>query len=307
LAPKVYIIILHWKNIQCLAECIESLGKVSYDNFEIIIVNNGSNDLINISKSQNLSFHTLTSPSNLGFAAGNNIGIKEALKKQADYLLLLNDDTVVAPEFLDVLINAGENNPDVAMLGPKIYYFNDPKRIWFAGARFDSRICKIIASDADQLDEDKSFSPVMSDYLTGCALLLKRHVIERIGFLDERFFLYWEDVDWGLRASDAGFLNVLIPTSKIWHKASFSSGGSNSPLKAYHQTRSHLLFAEMHAPKTRMKLCVGFFRDILWLLHKSHDPDKLIKSKAYYTAMIDYFIGKTGPGPQWLWKGMQND
>lgn len=300
--PKIYVIILHWKNILCLTECLESLNKVTYDNIEVIIVNNGSDDLSGINKHLKLKMQTLKSPSNVGFARGNNLGIKEALKNQADYILLLNDDTVVSHDFLSILVDAGESNPDAGMLGPKIYYFDEPRKIWFAGASFDPRTCMITTPGSDRIDEGESFKPMTSDYLTGCALLIKRQTIEQIGLLDERFFLYWEDVDWGFRSRKAGFRNLVVPASRILHKASFSTGGTDSPLKAYHKTRSHLLFAQSYASKAKMRLLAGFIRGIAWLLLKSSDADRIKKARAYLAAIMDHYSGKTGEGPCWLWE-----
>jgi len=299
--PKIYVIILHWKNILCLTECLASLDKSTYGNFEVIIVNNGSDDLSGINKHFKLKVQALKSPSNVGFARGNNLGIKEALKNRADYILLLNDDTVVSSDFLSVLVDAGESNPKAGMLGPKIYYFDEPRKIWFAGARFDTKTCMITTLGSDRIDEGESFEPMTSDYITGCGLLIKQQVIERIGLLDERFFLYCEDVDWGLRTKNAGFKNLVIPSAHIWHKVSVSSGGMDSLIRVYHKTRSHLLMARLHAPKALPKLHVQFFRDIAWLLFKSKDVNRFKKAHAYIAAIRDYHMGKTDKGPQWLW------
>lgn len=302
--PKVYIIILHWKNVSCLIECLVSLNKTAYDNYAVIVVNNGPDDLGNIDQHMERKIQVLRSPSNIGFARGNNLGIKEALRNQADYVLLLNDDTVVSPDFLNILIDAGENNPDVGMLGPKIYYFDEPQRIWFAGAKFDEQTGLIFTPHSDEIDNNrKDEKPEDSDYITGCALLAKRKLIDKIGLLDERFFLYWEDVDWGLRAKNAGFKNLVIPSAHVWHKVSSSSGGMDSLIRVYHKTRSHLLLARLHAPKALPKLHIQFFRDIVWLLFKSNDPNHFKKARAYIAAIKDYHKGRTDKGPEWIWNG----
>jgi len=294
LQPKVYIIILHWKNIACLLECLSSINRIMYDNYTVTVVNNSSNDLIDIDKHLKLKIQILKSPFNVGFARGNNLGLKEALKNQADYVLLLNDDTVVSPDFLNILVDTAEKNSNAGMLGPKIYYFDEPHRIWFAGAKFNEQTGLVSFLHSDEKLEE-------SDYVTGCALLAKRKLIEKIGLLNERFFLYWEDVNWGLASKKAGFRNLIVPSSKVWHKISLSSGGPNSCLRVYHKTRSHLLFLRLHAPKAEMKLMLRFLRDIAWLLFKSSDPDKMKKAQAYFAAIVDYHLGKTGKGPHWLW------
>ena len=301
--PKVYIVILHSKSIPCLVDCLSSLDRITYKNCEIIVVNNGSNDLTDITKHIKHKIQTIKTPSNLGFARGNNLGIKEALKNRADYVLLLNDDTIVSPDFLSILVNVGKNHPDVGMLGPKIYYFDEPKRIWFAGARFNEQTGLILTSHSDEIDNNKNDEKQEdSDYVTGCAVLVKRILIDIIGLLDERFFLYWEDVDWGLRAKKAGFTNLIIPDAHIWHKVSVSTGGMDSPLRAYHKTRSHLLMAKLHAPWALNRLHREFFRDIAWLMLKSSEENRIKKAYAYFTAIKDYHLGRTGKGPQWLWE-----
>ena len=300
--PKVYIIILHSKSIPCLIDCLSSLDKITYKNCTIIVVNNGSNDLTNINKHIRHKIQVIKAPSNLGFARGNNLGIREAIKNRADYVLLLNDDTVVSSDFLNILVATGENHLDVGMLGPKIYYFDEPRELWFAGAKFDRQTGLIFVSHSNEIGNNrKDEKPEESDYITGCALLVKKTLIDIIGLLDERFFLYWEDVDWGLRAKKAGFANWVIPNAHIWHKVSVSTGGMESPLRAYHKTRSHLVMAKLHAPWTLNKLQRAFFRDVAWLLFKSSDRERVKKARAYISAIKDYHLGRTDRGPLWLW------
>ncbi len=302
--PKVYIVILHLKNILCLTDCISSLSKIRYTNFDIFVVHNGPKDSFLRDALRPYSQHIkeiIDTGSNAGFAAGNNIGIREALKYQADYILLLNDDTVVAQDFLDTLLEAAETTPGAGILGSKIYYFDEPQKVWFAGARFDYETCMLTTPGSGLLDAGLSSEPLESDYITGCALLIKRQVVERIGLLDERFFLYWEDVDWGLRAKKAGFRNFVMSRSHIWHKISVSMGGMDSPLRAYHKTRGHLSLAKVHTPWALSSLHGGFFRDVVWLLVKSKEKTRIARARAYMAAIIDYHRERTDRGPHWLW------
>ena len=246
-------------------------------------------------------YTSIDTQGNLGYARGNNIGICDALTRGAEYILLLNDDTVVSPDFLSILLETAEKSTDIGIVGPAIYYFDDPQEIWFAGARFDPDSCMIKSHETADSGNEVSSDLIGSDYITGCALLIKKSVIEEIGLLNERFFLYWEDVDWGLRAKKAGLKRLVVPQSRIWHKVSVSTGGMDSPLRAYHKTRSHLLMAKLHSPNALTKLHIGFFRDIAWLLLKSNDRDRIRKARAYMAAIIDYHRGRTDRGPQWLW------
>jgi GT2 family glycosyltransferase len=303
--PKVTIVILHLKGIPYIVDCVGSLNKVTYHNYNIIVVHNGPENIALRDALSPISQHiskVIDTEENLGFARGNNIGIRKALKEGAEYILLLNDDTEVAPDFLTKLISVAELRPDAGMLGPKIYYHDQPQNIWFAGARFDRKSCKVTTTGFDQFDKNKSSALIESDYITGCALLIKRNTIEKIGLLDERFFLYWEDVDWGLRCIKAGFKNLLVTRSHIWHKASATSGGIDSLIRVYHKTHGHLLLARIYTPHALCKLQRKFFRDIAWFLLKSSDRIWFKKNLACLLAIIDYHSGKIGRGPHWLWK-----
>lgn len=303
--PKVAIIIVHLKNVPNLVDCLVSLNKINYPNFDIFIVNNGemstelSDQLDSINNNIKKIIHNET---NLGFARANNIGIKEAIISKADYILLLNDDTVVSPDFLNFLVDVAEKNSDIGILGPKIYLFDEPERTWFAGAILKRETCQLLDPRSAENDVYATDHKVLdSDYVTGCSLLIKRQIIDQIGLLDERFFLYWEDVDWGLRVKKAKLKNAVIPSSKIWHKVSVSSGGPNSALKVYHKIRSQLLFYKLHIPGSNARLLMRYGRDVSWLLFKASDQNRIRKARAYLSAIKDYYLGRTGKGPQWLW------
>jgi len=301
--PNVTIIILHLNGISNLVECVGSLNEITYQNYNIIVVHNGPENRALSNSLSPISQHitkVIDTEENLGFALGNNIGIRQALKEGAEYILLLNDDTEVAPDFLTKLIEVAEIQQDAGILGPKIYNYKEPDRVWFAGASFDNKTCEITTTEFDQIEQNEDSVLVESDYITGCTLLVKKKVIERIGLLDERFFLYWEDVDWGLRCKKAGLKNLVVTRSHIWHKASASSGGINSLPRVYHKARSHLYMAKTYAPQTLCKLQRGYLRDIVWLLLKSSDKNRGKKIFACFFAMIDYHCGKTCKGPHWL-------
>lgn len=300
---KVSIIILHFNNIDVLTACLQSCQLISYPNYEIIIVNNGRISQLNYLVEKNSSDRVssiINCSQNLGYAVGNNIGIRKALIHGAEYILLLNDDTIVAPDFLNILVATAENSPDTGMVGPQIYYFDAPHKIWFAGARFDSNTCMIRTYETNQMT-DVGSDVIDSDYITGCALLVKKDTVETIGLLDERFFLYWEDVDWGLRVKKVGLKNIVVPSAHVWHKVSTSTGGMDSVLRVYHKTRSHLLMARIHVSKMLIPLHIKFFLNIAWLLFKSNDRNRFKKARAYIAAIRDYHLGKTDKGPQWIW------
>lgn len=301
---KVSIIILHLENIRCLIDCIASLNKITYENFDIFIVHNGPKSKVleeNLAPISQRITEVINTGENVGFARGNNIGIRQALQKGAEYVLLLNDDTEVAPDFLTALINIAEVYPNAGMFGPRIFFFNQPEKIWFDGAKYDPLKSMISFPGAGETGGDMQKITDESDFITGCAVLAKRYLIENIGLLNEGFFIYWEDVDWGLRSISAGFKNLVVHNSHVWHKVAVSMEGVRSPRTVYHKVRSHLFITKLHAPKAHLGLMKRIFFDIAWLSIKSRDPGRFKLVRSYFNAIIDYHLGKTGRGPHWLW------
>lgn len=253
--PKVSIIIVNWNGWQDTLECLDSLKKITYPNYEAIIVDNGSTNE-SVEKIKNwinsngsaISYKLLANDCNAGFAGGNNVGIKQALENGADYVLLLNNDTTVAPDFLDKLVEAGESGAKCGIVGPKIYFESDKNRIWFGGGYF-SWFGGGRHLEYDAIDEnpnDKKTKEV--DYMTGCCFLIKREAVEKIGLLDEDFFLYYEDTEWSLRARGLGYKIIYVPSSHIWHKVSRSTKPETNKKVFYYHMRNALLLSKLRAP-----------------------------------------------------------
>ncbi len=242
-APLVLIIVLNWDGQHYTLDCLESLEQLSYPNFEVLVVDNGSSDdsaaVISARFPHRLLIET---GENLGFAGGNNVGLRYALEQGADYALLLNNDTLVAPDFVDYLVQAVESDPSIGAAGPTIYYHEQADLLWSAGGVVDwrngqTRMLDLNTPDTGQLGT----TPRAVDFVTGCALLVRRAVLEQVGLLDERFFVYYEEAEWCARAQRAGFRVVHVPRSKIWHKIPLDARDS-SPLVHYYMTRNRLLF-----------------------------------------------------------------
>jgi hypothetical protein len=224
------------------------LGKIAYPNCEIIVVDNGSTDESGERLKKEFPQYTLIrNASNLGFAEGNNVGIRYALKSRADYVLLLNNDTTVDPGFLEPLVAIAEGDDQIGFVGPMIYFYNAPKVIQSIGAGINLWKGRHSIIGIRQVDKGQYNEPMEVDYVSGAALLVKRQMIQDIGLLDPDYFLYNEEVDWCYRAAEVGYKIVAVPMSKIWHKISSSSGGTNSPLSTYYMTRNRILFMRKHA------------------------------------------------------------
>lgn len=244
----VYIIVLTWNGKADTLECLMSLGKLSYPNFRIMVVDNASTDGTADEVSRlHPAARILRNESNLRFAGGNNAGMRAALKERPDYVLLLNNDTVVAEDFLDRLVSAAGSDEKTGIAGPKIYYHADPRRIWYAGGRVGYWSGSISHIGVREIDKGQFGEITRTGYITGCAMLVKREVLEKIGLLDESFYIYGEDADFSLRAAGAGYELLFVPGSHLWHKVSVSTGGHFSWFKNWNKLKGQLRLMARYA------------------------------------------------------------
>jgi GT2 family glycosyltransferase len=225
-SPKVSIIILNWNGLEDTIECLESLKKVTYANYETIVVDNRSDgDDVRILRERFGDYiHVIDNDKNYGFAEGNNIGMRYVLKRGTDYVLLLNNDTTVAPDFLDEMIRVGESDEKIGVLGPKIYLYDKPNVIWEAGGKINWWLGAIVVLGEKQVDVGQYDKVAERDLLSGAALLIKANLLNRISLLDPSFFFGYEDYDFCIRARRAGFKVVYVPKAKVWHKVGKSRG-----------------------------------------------------------------------------------
>ena len=261
--PLVYIVILNWNRRNDTLECIRSVSELTYPCYRILIVDNASTDeTLAAVHSLFPDVETVANTSNLGFAAGNNVGIKYALAHGADYVLLLNNDTLVDKRMVDELVAMGESGPDAGITVPKIYYFGEDERIWSAGAEwrvFPPRV-KMIGlgqKDGPAFNDYKEL-----DYATGCAMLIRREAFEKVGLLDPDFFMYQEDYDFSFKVRQAGFKIVYVPTATMWHKISKSTG-EGSPKKWYLWAQTTVTFYKKLYPRL-YEIPLGCF--VIWVV-----------------------------------------
>jgi len=248
--PTVIIILLNWNGWQDTIECVESCRKLTYPNFRILIVDNGStDDSESVLRNRFPDITLIQTGNNLGFAGGNNVGIRYALEQDPAYIWLLNNDTVVQPEALSNLFNVAEQNEKTGMVGSKIYFFDDPYCIWYAGAFIDSTApYRSGHRGLNELDNGQYDEIEETGFVTGCSLLARREMIEEIGLLDESFFLYAEDSDWNARARKAKWKLLYSPKSIVLHKVSSSIGGICSPMMRYYLARNLLYLVAKNYP-----------------------------------------------------------
>jgi hypothetical protein len=246
--PLVWILIVNWNGRQDTLDCLASLLKITYRPYKIILIDNASTDgSVPAIRQAFPEIEIIENAENKRFAAANNQGMACALAAGADYVLLLNNDTEVASNFLEALVDLAQQRSEIGMVGPKIFYYHDRQRLWFAGGEIVFWKGRTAHRGLRQLDAEKWNVACAVDYITGCALLVKRECIEKIGMLDESYYIYSEDADWCGRARKAGFGCWFAPQAQVWHKISSSSGGGLTPFKAYYKVRSNFLFFKRHA------------------------------------------------------------
>ena len=246
--PKVITVILNWNGYADSIECINSILKIKYKNYEILLVDNGS-DSKEYEKitSLNSKAKIIRSKINLGFTGGNNLGIKYALEEKADYILLLNNDTTVEPNFLEPLLNLFKKEKNAGIVAPQINYFSEPQKIWSAGGKI-SRLRGSGFASSDRIESRIKPDNKSVSFVSGCCMLIKKEVFEKIGLFDENFFLYVEDADLCYRTTHAGYKIIVNHHSKILHKVSSSTKENLSLLPLYYVTRNRLYFAKKNFP-----------------------------------------------------------
>jgi len=304
---KVFLIILNWNGWKMTLGCLKSLEGIKRDDYvvEVVVVDNGSTDE-SVEKIQNSKFKIQNCNSkfkviqnrvNLGFAEGNNVGIRYALENGADFVCLLNNDTRVSPDFLVELLKVAGKDKAIGVVGGKIYFekgyeFHKEryrenelgKVIWYAGGKVNWQ--NILASHrgVDEVDHHQYDRTEETDYINGCLMLIKREVFEKIGLFDQKYFLYFEENDFSQRAKKAGFKLYFAPKAVIWHLNAGSSA-PGSGLHDYFLTRNRLLFGWHWAP----------FRSKAALIKESFRI--LVGGRPWQkTGVRDFYLGRFGRG-----------
>jgi GT2 family glycosyltransferase len=244
--PLVYVVVLTWNQLETTLECLTSLAQMIYPNFRIVVVDNCSTDgTTGAIKEQFPNVEVVVNKRNLGYPGGCNVGLRYALNQGAEYIFAINNDVSVDPAVLDELLGAAA--PDVGILTPKVYFADDPKRIWSVGGRRHPLTLEMIHKCDCRLDQGQWEEVLEQDYLIGCAHLFSRSLLEGIGVLDAGFFLYYDDLDICIRAQRAGYRLLMVPRAYMWHKVAASSGGVGTPRERYYMARSSVRFLRKHA------------------------------------------------------------
>ncbi len=255
--PLVTILTVNYNQSAVTCELLESLRKITYKNIEIIVVDNDSpTDSPQIILEKYPEVNLVLSKENLGFAGGNNLGLREA---KGEYIFFVNNDVEVSADFLEPLLEEFEKDDKVAMVSPKIRYYHTPDKIQYAGSTqmnpYTIRNSHIGWNEVDNGQYDKVYE---TNYAHGAAMLVKQSVINEVGPMADVFFLYYEELDWCERIKKAGYKIIFNGNSEILHKESVTTG-KMSPLKMYYLTRNRLLFAKRNIEGIKLLFSMLFF------------------------------------------------
>ena len=313
--PTIAIVVLNWNGWENSIECLESIYKVDYPQYHLILVDNASEDdslekirdycrgdlktdsnyveytdenkpifikeieyneimkneleqaFINGSNNEN-NLILIKNDENYGFAEGNNIAIRFAMKKlNPDYVLLLNNDTVVDKDFLKELIEVAKKRDNIGFIGPKIYFYTPDdvsKIVTFAGGELNKTYCQPNPLGADQIDNGNFDLEKKVDYVEGSCLLIKNELITELGVFDPEYFTYWEEIDWCIRGQKAGYDSVYAPKAVIWHKGRASDLSANS---IYYMIKNRFLFMKKNSPKSQiLTSSLYYFGYYFWII-----------------------------------------
>ena len=301
MSKKLAIILVNWNSYALTDDTLQSLYQTSYQDYDIICVDNAStDDSLNQLKTNHAGIIILTCDQNTGFTGGNNKGMQYALDHGYAYTLLLNNDVAVESDFLEPLVQALDANKNLGAVQPLIYFHHDRTLIWNAGSTYNKwlGVTKTIGynkKDADQKEryktkkyqteryqkqgDTKNNQPIQNiDWITGCAFMVKTDVLKKVGLLYEPFFIYYEDVDLSFRIKNAGYDLGYVSASVIYHIAGMSHKSTKKTAEGYVSPKVHYLNARNH----------------IWLLKKYtnllHAPTVILYQSIYYLSVTGYFI-----------------
>lgn len=295
---KVSVVTVNYNTAQDTKNLLESLKKVRTPDFllTIIVVDNGSKDASALDGLQGFTFIKLKE--NSGFTGGYNAGIKKALQDGADYVLIVNNDTTADPDLLSNMLDVLEQDKIIGVTVPKIYFakghefhkdrYNEKelgKVFWYAGGHTDWNHIKSVHRGVDEVDHGQYDKTEEVTFATGCCMLFKREVLEKVGVFDEKYFLYYEDADINERVRRVGYAIYYVPSAVLFHVNASSTGGAGSSMQDYFITRNQMLFGMHYAP---LRAKVALVRQSLQLVRTGRPEQK--------KAIRDFYLGRFGKG-----------
>ena len=304
---KVFAVTINFNKEEVTKEWLRSMQNMHTDGFslDLVIVDNASKvpfvlskDALRQAQGKNGNVHVIRSEDNTGFTGGNNMGAEYALQKGADYILIINNDTIVDPDLVKNLLEVLDSSSKIGVTTPKIYFAKGHefhkeryqkedlgKVFWYAGGYTDWKNIRSVHRGVDEVDRGEYDTDEKVDFASGCCMMIKREVIEKLGLFDKRGFMYYEDAILCERLKHAGYEIWYVPEAKLWHLNAASSGGSGNELQDYFITRNQMLFGMMYAP-VRSK--IALIRQSLRYLKNGRPRQR--------QGIRDYYLGKFGKG-----------
>ena len=296
-SQKVVIIILNYNGYEDTHECLKSIENVFYDNYDVIVVDNGSKS--NDAERLRLSFPdvmVIESSKNLGFTGGNNFGLQKTYEVGADYILCLNNDTVVSENILEELVRFMETNQEVGLAGPVTCYYDDKRTVSFAGGTLDRNTGLISFFHKGEMISNVGDCPIFCDFIEGTALFMRASLMKKIGGFNDFYFLTSEESELCVKVADLGYKLAVLPGCRVWHKVS-QSIVAMSELASYYIFRNKLFFVKLNS---RIFTLIDFLSLAKYylicfaslLLRKR----KYGACKGMIQGVVDFFLGRGGPG-----------
>ncbi|MBK9050661.1 MAG: glycosyltransferase family 2 protein [Chloroflexi bacterium] len=292
---NVFTVILNTNRRDDTLACLAALHHSTYKRHTIIVLDNASTDgSAEAIKAEFPRVELIHLKENKGYAGNNNVGIAAAVAQGADWVYVLNEDTIQAPDCLDHLVAVGESDPTIGIVGPMVYHADNPDVIQSAGGWIDHHWQ---AGHKGQNDPDKGqfAEPHAVAWVSGCAIMVRREVIEQLGMLDEHFFYYWEETEWCVRTKRAGWKIMHVPQARLWHKG-VQIDYRPGPNVAYYNTRNYLMMLRKHEAPTTVRLR-AWYRILRTYTSMSLKPERktnLEARQAMVQGMGDFWRGRVG-------------
>lgn len=289
---RVGIVLVNWNGWQDTVTCVESCAALEYTGYQILVVDNGSTDeSVQELRSRCPDVTLIEAGVDLGFAGGCNIGIQRALDAGHEYVWVLNNDTTVDSHALSALVEDLETHPEAAIAGSKVFYFDRPDILSFAGGgltRFSGRTYH--RGDGER-DDGKYDVAEETDFATGASILVRSDAIRSVGLMDDRYFLYWEDVDWCERFRLSGWTIRYAPQSVIWHKVGATTPDDRAWAQARYEGRNRVQFYRRVHPRRWPWIAAFAFGNAAYLLLRGRPKS----ARAMASGVMDALAGRLGP------------
>jgi GT2 family glycosyltransferase len=297
--PHIVVVVLNTNRREDTLACLTSLAAVDYPRHTTIVLDNASTDgSVEAIRTRFPAVRVMPLAENRGYAGNNNVGIAAALDAGADWVLVLNEDTILAPSCFGELMRVAADDARIGILGPMVYHHDEPTVIQSAGGRLDRR-WRAWHLGLNEDDAGQFAAPHDVDWISGCAILVKRQVIEQVGSIDARFFYYWEETEWCVRAARAGWRIVHVPAAKLWHKG-VTRHYRPGPNVAYYNTRNKLLLMSKHGAGAAawLRTLTVLTRTLVSYSLRPRPQDRRESRDAIWRGLVDFVGGRWGQMPR---------